>query len=46
MAELVRSGEVGELLFFDSVRINLGVFQHDVSVLWDLAPHDRRSSTI
>jgi len=40
MAELVRSGEVGELLFFDSVRINLGVFQHDVSVLWDLAPHD------
>ena len=40
MAELVRSGEVGELLFFDSVRINLGIFQHDVSVLWDLAPHD------
>jgi predicted dehydrogenase len=40
MAELVRTGEVGDLLFFDSVRINLGVFQHDVSVLWDLAPHD------
>lgn len=40
MAELVHGGEVGDLLFFDSVRINLGVFQHDVSVLWDLAPHD------
>lgn len=40
MAELVRTGEVGDLLFVDSVRINLGVFQHDVSVLWDLAPHD------
>ncbi len=40
MAELVRTGAVGDLLFFDSVRINLGVFQHDVSVLWDLAPHD------
>ena len=40
MAELVRTGQVGDLVFFDSVRINLGVFQHDVSVLWDLAPHD------
>jgi predicted dehydrogenase len=40
MADLVRSGEVGELLFVDSVRINLGIFQHDVNVLWDLAPHD------
>jgi len=40
MAELVRAGEVGEILFFDSVRINLGIFRHDVSVLWDLAPHD------
>ena len=40
MAELVRTGQVGDILFFDSVRINLGVFQHDVSVLWDLAPHD------
>ncbi len=40
MADLVRTGEVGDILFFDSVRINLGVFQHDVSVLWDLAPHD------
>jgi len=40
MAELVRAGELGEILFFDSVRINLGIFQHDVNVLWDLAPHD------
>jgi predicted dehydrogenase len=40
MAELVRAGDVGEILFFDSVRINLGVFQHDVNVVWDLAPHD------
>jgi predicted dehydrogenase len=40
MTDLVRSGEIGEILFFDSVRINLGLFQHDVNVLWDLAPHD------
>jgi predicted dehydrogenase len=40
MGELVRAGDVGDILFFDSVRINLGVFHHDVSVLWDLAPHD------
>ena len=40
MAEVVRSGEVGDLLFVDSVRINLGLLQHDVNVLWDLAPHD------
>jgi len=40
MAELVLGGEVGDLLFVDSVRINLGLFQHDVNVVWDLAPHD------
>jgi len=40
MAELVRAGEVGDILFFDSVRINLGIYQHDVNVVWDLAPHD------
>jgi predicted dehydrogenase len=40
MAELVALGEVGEVLFFDSVRINLGLFQNDVNVIWDLAPHD------
>lgn len=38
--ELVDGDELGELYYFDSVRINLGLFQHDVNVLWDLAPHD------
>lgn len=38
--EYVESGELGELLYLDSVRINLGLFQHDVNVVWDLAPHD------
>ena len=38
--ELVVSGELGEIIYFDSVRINLGLFQHDVNVIWDLAPHD------
>jgi len=40
LADLVRAGELGDLLFVDSIRINLGLFQHDVNVLWDLAPHD------
>jgi predicted dehydrogenase len=40
MREIVASGELGELLYFDSVRINLGLFQRDINVLWDLAPHD------
>ncbi|VAW73572.1 hypothetical protein MNBD_GAMMA15-2210 [hydrothermal vent metagenome] len=40
MRELVHSGELGEVLYFDSTRINLGLFQHDVNVIWDLAPHD------
>ncbi|WP_051217929.1 Gfo/Idh/MocA family protein [Nocardioides insulae] len=38
--ELVSSGSLGEILFVDSVRINLGLLQPDVDVLWDLAPHD------
>ncbi|MFB4316864.1 Gfo/Idh/MocA family protein [Actinomadura sp. 21ATH] len=38
--ELVRGGEIGEIQFVDSVRINLGLVQPDVDVLWDLAPHD------
>ncbi|WP_045303750.1 Gfo/Idh/MocA family protein [Saccharothrix sp. ST-888] len=38
--ELVGSGELGDIQFFDSVRINLGLVQKDVDVLWDLAPHD------
>ncbi|MEM7408321.1 MAG: Gfo/Idh/MocA family oxidoreductase [Pseudomonadota bacterium] len=40
MRELVESGELGEIYYFDSVRVNLGLFQADVSVLWDLAVHD------
>ncbi|WP_051944459.1 Gfo/Idh/MocA family protein [Streptacidiphilus rugosus] len=38
--ELVLGGELGELHYVDSVRINLGLVQKDVDVLWDLAPHD------
>ena len=38
--ELIRSGDIGEIQFIDSVRINLGLVQPDVDVLWDLAPHD------
>ena len=38
--EIVDSGEIGEIMYFDSVRVNLGLFQHDVDVIWDLAPHD------
>ncbi len=38
--DLIRAGELGEIKYFDSVRINLGLFQHDVNVIWDLAPHD------
>ena len=38
--ELIHGGELGELYYYDSVRINLGLFQHDVNVVWDLAAHD------
>src|SRR2546425_11311260 len=38
--ELVDSGALGALYYFDSTRVNLGLFQHDVNVVWDLAPHD------
>ena len=38
--ELVDNGTLGPLYYFDSTRVNLGLFQHDVSVVWDLAPHD------
>jgi len=38
--DLVRSGELGELHYLDSVRINLGLVQRDIDVIWDLAPHD------
>jgi predicted dehydrogenase len=37
---IVDAGELGEIYYIDSVRINLGLFQRDVNVLWDLAPHD------
>ena len=40
MKQLVGSGELGDLHYVDSVRINLGLFQNDVNVIWDLAPHD------
>jgi predicted dehydrogenase len=40
MKELVESGGIGTLKYFDSTRINLGLLQPDVNVLWDLAPHD------
>lgn len=38
--QLVDEGELGKLFYYDSLRVNLGLFQHDVSVIWDLAPHD------
>ncbi len=37
---LIQAGELGKLNYIDSTRINLGLFQHDVNVLWDLAVHD------
>jgi predicted dehydrogenase len=37
---LIDSGELGDIYYVDSVRINLGLFQNDINVLWDLAPHD------
>ncbi len=38
--ELVDNGTLGNLFYYDSVRVNLGLFQHDINVIWDLAPHD------
>jgi predicted dehydrogenase len=40
MGEVVESGELGKILYYDSVRVNLGLFQRDVSVISDLAVHD------
>lgn len=40
MKEIIDRGELGFLYYFDSVRINLGLVQRDVNVIWDLAPHD------
>jgi len=38
--EMAQSGALGDLYYYDSVRVNLGLFQHDVNVIWDLAVHD------
>jgi len=38
--EIIANDELGEIYYFDSVRVNLGLFQNDVNVIWDLAPHD------
>src|SRR6266699_6566084 len=40
LQEIIDSGELGDIYYYDSVRLNLGLFQPDVNVLWDLAPHD------
>lgn len=38
--EMISQGALGEIYYYDSVRVNLGLFQHDVNVIWDLAVHD------
>jgi predicted dehydrogenase len=40
ISQLVEEGALGDLYYYDSTRVNLGLFQHDINVLWDLAPHD------
>jgi predicted dehydrogenase len=40
MKEIIGKDDLGKILYYDSTRINLGLFQHDINVLWDLAPHD------
>ncbi len=40
MKSMIDNGDLGKLYYFDSTRVNLGLFQHDVNVIWDLAPHD------
>jgi len=40
LKELISGGSIGKIKYFDSTRINLGLFQPDINVLWDLAPHD------
>jgi predicted dehydrogenase len=40
MRQLIDDGTLGDLYYYDSTRVNLGLFQHDVNVIWDLAPHD------
>jgi predicted dehydrogenase len=38
--QVLQDGTLGKLYYYDSTRVNLGLFQHDVNVIWDLAPHD------
>jgi len=38
--QLIDDGTLGDLYYYDSTRVNLGLFQHDINVVWDLAPHD------
>lgn len=40
MKEIIQSGELGDIYYINSQRLNLGLFQKDINVLWDLAPHD------
>lgn len=40
IGQIVRQQDLGTFYYVDSVRVNLGLFQHDVNVIWDLAPHD------
>src|SRR6201989_886731 len=40
MRQLLDEGVLGKLYYYDSTRVNLGLFQHDCNVIWDLAPHD------
>jgi predicted dehydrogenase len=40
IGQLLNEGALGKLYYYDSTRVNLGLFQHDVNVIWDLAPHD------
>jgi predicted dehydrogenase len=40
MKELLNAGELGDIYYVSSVRVNLGLFQEDINVIWDLAPHD------
>jgi len=40
LKEIITSGELGQIYYVDSARVNLGLFQRDLNVLWDLAPHD------
>jgi predicted dehydrogenase len=40
IGQLLEEGALGSIYYYDSTRVNLGLFQHDVNVIWDLAPHD------